>query len=53
MQVYLFPETIFTCPFVLQVAPALTAAEFEGTRKVLVKNTEARAKVSIRFISKR
>jgi hypothetical protein len=27
MHLYLRPETVFTCPLVLQVAPALTAAK--------------------------
>jgi hypothetical protein len=32
LQVYLRPETVFTCPLVLQVAPALTAAK-AGTER--------------------
>jgi hypothetical protein len=50
MQVYLKPETVFICPLILQVAPALIAADVEGIVNKFVNTSKTTTKGNFRFI---
>ena len=52
MQVYFKLATVLTCPFVLQTAPALIAAEVEGITSKLVDTSKAKEKANLRFTRK-